>query len=140
MFNALKMLRELIDDNQLTTTQRYVMLVMIAHTDNTTGAITVSQGRIAKTAGVGRSTVYRVIHSEAGQRYFQTVRKGRYVDLIWRSSCVTKTQEPVSQRHTIYVLPTSGLCSESKPLPDDYQSGKEWMEAVGLWNQRSMGA
>src|SRR3954467_7046309 len=64
MFDALQMLRDLRDDDQLTTTEFAVLLAAALRTDRGTCQVRASQAQLAEDAKVSLATIKRVYRSE----------------------------------------------------------------------------
>jgi len=83
MRHPLDALRRIRDDQDLTSTERLILMCAVLRTDNSTYRVRATQEHLAKDAGVTTRTIKTFYKSEAFQRYFETTKRGRLVLLSW---------------------------------------------------------
>lgn len=91
MFDAFKMMRQIRDDRDLTTTEKAILLCAAVRADRTSGEVYAGQEKLAKDAGVSASTIKRFYRSDAFIRYFVMEKRHRLVIMTFRTSGVIVT-------------------------------------------------
>ncbi|HWI70244.1 MAG TPA: hypothetical protein VNS88_18075 [Nitrospiraceae bacterium] len=133
LFNPLLTLRELRDDDQLTTAEFAVLVAAVLRTDNQTGRVRASQELLARDARISSATIKRVYRSERFRRWFDVTKVGRQVHLTWIG--VTEIRVTKGVTVTPHLLSTTS----TKPVRENYSSTEDYLEAENIWLQRSIG-
>jgi hypothetical protein len=148
MFDALQMLRDLRDDDQLTTTEFAVLLSAALRTDRGTCRVRASQAQLAEDAKVSLATIKRIYRSEEFRKWFATSRRGQQLILTWLSSddrqgvsqgvtqgvtvaplllsTTTPSLSHLDQRVSTTTLVETKTCAPRAPRTEDYQTEEEW--------------